>query len=75
MKDIPIVSADTGFTTENGRNYILVFHEAFYMPDIKHTLINPNQYQHLGAKLKDNPYHENCPMSIDITGGEFAACL
>ena len=25
MKDIPIVSAATGFTSANGRNYILVF--------------------------------------------------
>ena len=32
MKDIPIVPAATGFTSENGRNYILVFHEALYMP-------------------------------------------
>ena len=41
-KDIPIVSAATGFTSENGGNYILVFHEALYMPDMRHTLINPN---------------------------------
>ena len=26
MKDIPVVSAATGFTLENGLNYILVFH-------------------------------------------------
>ena len=43
MKDIPIVSAATGFMSENGRNYILVFHEALYMPDMRHTLINTNQ--------------------------------
>ena len=43
MKDIPIVSAATGFTSENGRDYILVFHEALYMPDTRNTLINPNQ--------------------------------
>ena len=62
MKDIPIMSAATGFTSENGRNYILVFHEAFYMPDMRHTLINPNGCQFFGAKVQDNPYHENCPM-------------
>ena len=43
MKDIPIVSAATGFTSSNGRNYILVFYEALYMPNMRHTLINPNQ--------------------------------
>ena len=75
MKDIPIVSAATGFTSEKGRNYILVFHEALYMPDMRHTLINPNQCWHFGAKVQDNPYHENWPMSIESPDGEFAACL
>ena len=42
MKDIPVVSAATGFTSANGRNYILVFHEALYMPNMRHNLINPN---------------------------------
>ena len=59
MKDILIVSAATGFTSANSRNYILVFHEALYMPDMRHTLINPNQFRHFGANVKDNPYHEN----------------
>ena len=58
MKDILIVSEATEFTSENGRNYILVFHEALYMPDMRHTLINPNQCRHFGAKVQDNPYHE-----------------
>ena len=59
MKDIPIVSTATGFTSENGRNYRLVFHEALYMTDMRHNLINPNQCQHFGAKVQDNPYHED----------------
>ena len=59
MKDTPIVSAATIFTSANGRNYILVFHEALYMPDMRHTLINPNQYRHFVEKLQDNPYHED----------------
>ena len=75
MKDIPIVSAATGFKSANYRNYILVFHEALYMPDMRHTLINPNQCQHFGLKIQDNPYHENCLMSIESPDGEFAACL
>ena len=44
MKDILIVSTATGFTSENGRNYVLVFHEVLYMPNMRHTLTNPNQF-------------------------------
>ena len=73
MKDIPIVSADTGFASADGRNYILVFHEALYMPDMRHNLINPNQCRHFREKLQDNPYHEDCSMSIEILDREFAA--
>ena len=43
MKDISIVSAATGFTLANGKNYILVFHEVFYSPNMRHTLTNLNQ--------------------------------
>ena len=75
MKDIPIVTAAAGFTSENGRNDILVFHEALYIPDMIHTLINPNQCQHFGEKLQDNCYHEDWPMSIESPNGEFAACM
>ena len=45
------------------------------MPDMRHTLINPNQCQHFGEKIKDNPYNEVCPMLIESPDGEFAACL
>ena len=56
MKDIPIVSAATGFTSENGRNYILVFHEALYnMSDMKHTLNNLNQCRHFRSKFTGQP--------------------
>ena len=69
MKDILIVSAATGFTSENGRNYILVFHEALYMPDMRHALINPNQCQQFGSKVQHNPYHEELLMSIESPDG------
>ena len=45
MKDVPTVSAATGYTTYNEMSYILVFIETLYMKDIEHTLINPNQFQ------------------------------
>ena len=51
MEYILIVSAGTGFTSANGRNYILVFHEALYMPNMRHTLINTNQCRNFGAKV------------------------
>ena len=73
MKDILIVSASTGFMLANSRNYILVFHEAFYMPDMRHTLINTNQCRHFGAKVQENPYNDDFPMSIESPNGEFAA--
>ena len=49
MKDVPILLAATGYTSANGRNYILVFNEALYIKDMQHTLINSNQCRHFGA--------------------------
>ena len=51
MKEIPKVLSSTGFTSENGRNYILVFHKALYMPDRRHTLINPKQCRYFREKV------------------------
>ena len=45
------------------------------MTDMRHTIINPNQCQLFRAKVQDNPYHEDCMMSIDSPDGEFAAYL
>ena len=49
MKEMLTVSAATGYTSENGRSYILMFNEALYMKDMEHTLIYPNQCQNFGA--------------------------
>ena len=54
---------------ENGINCILVFHEALYVPDMRHTLINSNQCQHFEARVQDNTYHEDCPMLIESPDG------
>ena len=43
MKDVPIVSAATGYTSANGMNYILIFNEALYIPETTHTLITSNK--------------------------------
>ena len=75
MKDVPIVSAATGYTSANGRNYILVFNEALYIKEMQHTLINPNQCRHFGAEIQDNPYDADKPMAISSPDSEFTACL
>ena len=75
MKDVPIVSAATGYTSANGRNYILVFNEELYTKEMQHTLINPNQCRQFGAEVQDSPYNADKPMAISIPDSEFTACL
>ena len=75
MKDILIVSAVTGYTSANGRSYILVFNEALYIKEMGHTLINPNQCQHFGAEVKENLYDKHHPMTITSPDEESIACL
>ena len=75
MKDVPIVSEATGYTSANGQNYILVFNEALYTKEMKRTLINPNQCQHFREEIQDNPYDADKPMAISIPDSEFTACL
>ena len=68
VKDVPIVQAATGFTSANGRNYIVIFNEALYMPNLDHSLINPNQLRHFHATVRDNPYDPE-GMWIESPGG------
>ena len=75
MKDVPIVSAATGYTSANGMNYIIIFNEVLYIPEMTHTLINPNQCQYFGAEIQENSYHPNKPMSIASEDETFFACL
>ena len=75
MKDVPIVSAATGYTSANRLNYILIFNEALYIPEMTHTLINPNQCQSFGAEIQDNPYHPIKTMSIPSEDENFITCL
>ena len=75
MKNIPIITAATGFTSTTGRQYILVFNETLYIKDMDHKLINPNQLRHFDTEVQDNPYHATDPMSITSPNGEFMACL
>ena len=42
---------------------------------MQHTLINPNQWRHFGARVQDNPYDSNKPMAIRSPDSEFTAFL
>ena len=75
MKDVYIVLAVTGFTSVTGQQYILVFHEALYMLELDHTLINKNQLRQFHTQVQDNPYHTTEPMSITNPSRYFTACL
>ena len=72
--DVPVVKAATGYTSKDGRNYILILNEALWMPDLGHTLINPNQLRAHGVEVQDNPYTSE-PMLIRTWDEEFSACL
>ena len=75
---IPIVKAATGYTSWNGRRYILIFNEAIWMPDLQYLLMNPNQLRDYDVEVQDNPYHKD-PMIIqsglDLDQDGFIACL
>ena len=75
MKYFDIVSSATGFTSVTGWKYILVFHEALYMPELDHTLINPNQLRQFHTQVQENPYHATEPMNITNPIRDFIACL
>ena len=74
VTDVPIVQAATGFTSSNGRNYILIINEALSMPSLDHSLWNPNQMRGHGVEVNDNPYGDE-PMSISSSDENMVACL
>lgn len=74
IRGVPIVQAATGYTSANGRDYILIFNEALWMENLDHSLVNPNQLRHFESEVQDNPYSDE-PMSITSPDGEFVACL
>ena len=75
VKNVPIVTAATGYTSATGLNYILIFPEALYLPNLEHSLFNPNQLRHFGTTVQDNPYDTTTPMHITTDDGSFTACL
>jgi hypothetical protein len=58
IKGVQIVTGATSWTCqETGETFILVFHEALWMPDsLTHSLVNPNQLRAFGTTIQDNPF-------------------
>ena len=74
ISGVPIATVGTGHTSKNGSNYILVLNEALSMPQLDHTLVNPNQLRHYACTVNDNPYDAE-PMFIENSEGTFVAVL
>ena len=71
---VSIVTAATAYVSPNGSHYILIMHEALWMPQLEHSLFNPNQLRHYGTTVQDNPYSDDTMRITDPTG-TFTACL
>jgi hypothetical protein len=58
IKGVQIVSGATSWTCQQtGETFILVVHEALWMPDsMAHSLVNPNQLRAFGSTVQDNPF-------------------
>ena len=74
IKDVPIVSAATGYTSTNRETYVLVLNEALWMLSLDFSLLNPNQLRHNGLEVQDNPYSME-PMTIISHKNNLCACL
>ena len=74
-KNVDIMSAATGLASVTGLKYILVFYESLYIPELDHTLINPNQLHQFHTQAQDNTYHGIEQINITNPSGYFTACL
>ena len=45
------------------------------MPELDHTLINPDQLYQVKTQVQDNPYRATEPMNINNQIRDFIACL
>ena len=65
MADIPVATALTAHTDEDGRTWILVFNEVLWFgSSMGHSLINPNQIRCTGIPVSDNPFDESKDLGI-----------
>jgi hypothetical protein len=74
LKNTPVVTAATGHTSASGLNHILMFPEALHMPQMDHSLFNPNQLRHFGTMVQDNQC-AGTPMTITTGDNQLTACL
>ena len=58
-KNVPVCSAATVVTTDNGIDYILIVHQALWFGNsLPNSLLNPNQMRMAGIKIRDDPTEE-----------------
>ena len=69
---MPIVQSATAYTSKHtGQIYFLILNEALWMGDqMDHILINPNQMQHYGIKVQDDPTSDE-PLHIMLENNDF----
>ena len=74
MQNVPVVSVATAWQSrEMGQTYILIFNEALWMGDsMRDTIINPNQLQHFGTIVHDNPMPDQ---SLSIFTNDYEFCM
>mgnify|MGYP003326537431 FL=1 len=67
ITNVPIVTAATAYTDNEGQTFILIIHEAlFYGDKMNHSLLNPNQIRNNSINYWDNPYDKERPLAIEI---------
>ena len=71
---IPIAQVATGYTNAHGQSFILIVNEALWMPEMPHSLVNPNQMRHHGIDVQDNPYSD-LPLCMSHLDDEITICF
>ena len=76
IKNVPIALAATAWTSlELAKTFIIILHEGLWMKTtMDHILVNPNQLQHFGFTVQDNPYISS-PLYIESTDRDFVLPL
>ena len=76
IKNVPIVSEATAWTSlKLAETFVIILHEELWMnTSMEHTSVNPNQLQHFGFTVQDNPY-SNYPLYIESPDRDFVLPL
>jgi hypothetical protein len=67
QRNVPIIAGATAYTSqETGQTYILVVNEGLWLgPNMKNSLLNPNQMRYNGVTVHDNPFDSHHELSIE----------